>query len=290
MTTEHLRAYLGLERLCRNPVFVIGSPRSGTTALAKALGGHPELWASKESYFVHELFGNGRLDRVWKGNMERATPSWIREEAVERDEFLAFVGLAVNAIFSSRSGGRRWVDQTPLYTAMAQDLAVMLPGAQFVHILRDGRAVVRSMGSFEGVFTEGQRSRLSHEVPGWVHDFGQACAVWSEWVDTALALEEAIPDRCLTVRNEDLAAEPEAGFDRLQAFLGLRPHGGPAEAFGGNRVNSSFQHDGRRPADDWSEWGPSRRKQFAELAGPMLVRAGYVSDEELDTWQSSEAT
>jgi hypothetical protein len=288
VSTDHLQAYLGLEGLCPNPVFVIGSPRSGTTALARALGWHPGLWASKESYFIHELFGNGRLGKVWQRNMDRATPSWIREEAVERDEFLGFVGLAVNAIFSSRSGGCRWVDQTPLYTGMAHDLAVMLPGAQFVHILRDGRAVVRSMESFEGVFTEEQRSRLSHEVPGWVHDFGQACAVWSEWVETALAFEEAHPDRCLTVRNEDLAADPQAGFDHVQAFLRLEPHGGPAEAFSGERVNSSFRHERRRPADDWKDWGSARRRQFAERAGPTLVKAGYISDEQLGVWKGSE--
>lgn len=284
MSIEHLRPYLQAEGLCPNPVFIIGSPRSGTTALAKALGSHPELWSSKESYFIHELFGHGRAARVWERNMERATPSWIREEAVERDEFLGFLGVAVNALFSSRSGGRRWVDQTPLYTAMARDLAVMLPGAQFVHILRDGRAVVQSMGTFEGVFTAEQRDRVTHEVPDWVNDFNLACTTWSEWVEAALDLEEAYPDRCLTVRNESLASDPLAGFERIQSFLGVESDPGPAESFGGGRVNSSYQHRSERPVDDWTDWPVDRRSAFADAAGPTLVRAGYVDREALDVW------
>lgn len=289
MSFEDLRPYLEGDGLCANPVFIIGSPRSGTTALANALGRHPQLWASKESYFVYELFGNGLAGRVWERNVARATPSWIREESVERDEFLGFLGLAVNALFSSRSGGRRWMDQTPLYTAMVDDLAVMLPGAQFVHIMRDGRAVVRSMGNFEGVFTEEQRAKLTDELPDWVHDFRLACTTWSERVETGLALEEAYPGRCLTVRNEDLAADPRGSFERVQTFLGLEPDAGPAGAFGGGRVNSSFQHRAQRPVDDWEEWKPERRQEFAEIAGPTLLRTGYVSDEQLDAWQRAEA-
>ena len=55
MSPRHLAPYLDLDGLCPDPIFVIGSPRSGTTALAQSLGRHPDLWVGKESYLLHDL-------------------------------------------------------------------------------------------------------------------------------------------------------------------------------------------------------------------------------------------
>src|SRR5919106_3260445 len=278
MSLDHLRPYLELDGICRNPVFIIGSPRSGTTALAHALGQHPELWVSKESYVLHQLYGKGRVDRVWEHNWERATPSWLRAEGVDRDEFFGFLGLGLNALFSSRSQGRRWVDQTPLYTLMVDDLADMFPGASFLHIVRDGRSVVRSMTSFQDVFDDLQGEVLSDEMPPWAGDFRLACETWADSVERAWRCEEAPPRRCLAIRNEDLAADRDAGFARIYRFLGVEPHDDPATSFGGRRINSSFRRGVSRPSDtDWDDWGIELRQAFVEIAGPAFVQAGYAT-------------
>ena len=289
MSLDHLRPYLELDGICPNPVFIIGSPRSGTTALAHALGQHPELWVSKESYLLHQLYGNGRVERVWRHNTERATPSWLRAEGVERAEFLGFLGLAVNALFSSRSAGRRWVDQTPLYTMMVDDLAGMFPGASFLHIVRDGRSVVRSMSSFENVFTGLEDTLLPDEIPPWAGDFRLACETWAESVEVASRFGTAHPARYLAVRNEDLAADPEAGFARIHTFLGVRSDDGPARSFGGRRINSSFGRRGSQPHDRrQDDWTPARRRVFVDIAGDTLIGVGYASAGELEHWVARE--
>jgi hypothetical protein len=285
MSIDHLRPYLELDGICRNPVFIIGSPRSGTTALARALGQHPELWVSKESYILHQLYGKGRVDRVWRHNWERATPSWLRAEGVERAEFFGFLGLAINALFTSRSQGRRWVDQTPLYTLMVEDLADMFPGASFLHIVRDGRSVVRSMSSFQDVFSDLQGEVLGDEIPPWAGDFRLACETWADCVERAWRFGAAHPDRCLGIRNEDLAGDPDAGFARIYDFLGVEPADASATSFGGPRINSSFRRGASRPSDvNWDDWGVDLRQAFVEIAGATLVRAGYTSASELEVW------
>ena len=280
----------GSVAVCHRPIFIIGSPRSGTTALGHALNRHPELWASKECYALHALYGGGQADRVWKQHWERKTPSWLRAQEVDRAEFLGFLGLGVNALYSSRSEGRRWVDPTPLNTLMVNDLSAMVPGAYFIHIVRDGRNVVRSMRRFRQTVEELRGPIPSDEMSAWTRDFREACATWVNHVETALRFEQAHPQRCVTVRNEDLAAEPYAGFGRIHRFLGVAADDGPAEFFDTTRINSSFRR-GFQPSSepDWGDWDPDRRREFTEIAGATLVRAGCASGSELEMWADSGA-
>ena len=284
MSLDRVEPFLRTDLLCADPVFIIGSPRSGTTALAHALGRHPALWVSKESYFLQQLYGNGRAVEVWEHNQRRATPSWLRHEEVERAEFLAFIGIGMNALYSSRSCGRRWVEQTPIYTPMVADLADMFPSATFVHILRDGRAVVRSMGRFASVFDDAQRAAMTDELPGWTADFRLACETWSEWVETASTYGESHPGRCLTVRNEELTRDPQRGFEDIFDRLGLDHHPGPARWFESARINSSFADREVRPPDRWDDWPLGMRRVFASEAGRTLVETGYADPDELARW------
>jgi Sulfotransferase family len=288
MSFDHVRPYLGGDGICPNPVFVIGSPRSGTTAMAQSLNRHPDLRVGKESYILSDLFQGRRAEKVWENQMDRVTPCWLDHEGVEEDEWLAFVGLGFNALFSSRAEGKRWIDQTPLYTPMAPTLAKMFPGARFIHIVRDGRNVVRSMSNFERKFDdEILTGAKDNEIPKWSKDVDKACTTWARWVTAGLDFSVACPDRCLTVWNEKLAAGGPECFDPILEFLELRHHPGPGNFFSKKRIGSSFKLDPTRPDDDdWSAWDKKRRKIFASVAAQSWVRAGYGELADLEAWVS----
>lgn len=253
------------------PIFVIGSPRSGTTALAASLQRHSDLWTSEESQVLWDLFGSGGLIK----NYQRrgvSDGSWLAKRGVDRPTFLAFVGLGLNALFTSVSGGKRWVDHTPIYTHLLPELGDMFPGAQFIHILRDGRRVVNSMMSFLKIF-DGDPS----SVP-WACDFREACKTWRRYVRTALAFERRAPERCLTARNEDLVAQPAKEFTRIYDFLGIEPEATPIEFFSSNKINSSFGAESRASVETesrpWEAWTPEQRAIFMEEAGETLASCG----------------
>lgn len=286
MSLDHFAPYAALEGICPNPVFVIGSPRSGTTATAQSLNRHPELRVGKESYVLSDLFKDGRAEKVWENQMGRATPCWLDHEGVELDEWLAFVGLGINALFSSRAEGLRWIDQTPLYTPMAPTLAKMFPGAKFVHIVRDGRHVVRSMTNFERKFDDAVLANAKkNEIPKWSNDLRKGAETWSTWVEAGLDFSEAQPDRCLTVWNEKVSADPHEQFATILEFLDLRHHPGPGNFFEKKRIGSSFKLDPTRPDDDdWSAWDKKRRKEFVAVAAPTMARAGYGDHDAMKAW------
>jgi hypothetical protein len=268
----------GATDICRRPVFIVGSPRSGTTILASSLARHSELWTSDESAHLFHLFGAGRTARILEQARRQPSPSWVRTENVSDDEFLAHLGIGVNALYTSRSGGRRWIEQTPLNTLMIDDLAAMFPGAVFIHMLRDGRRVVHSMLHFLDKFDLERRDEMSEYIGAWTTDFEAACRAWSEYVDRALDFAASQPERSLTVRNEDLVRDPEHGFRAIWEFLDVADEDLPAQRFGRQRVNSSFKQ--RAPSKPWRDWELDRRRTFVALAGATMERAGLEIEDD----------
>jgi hypothetical protein len=184
--------------VCPNPIFIIGSPRSGTSILAWALAQHSALWTSGEIHILYSLFRT--FDERFQ--KEQQLPAgWMEQQRVTAEEFLEYVGLGFNALLTSRSEGKRWIEQTPVNTGIARSLARMFPGAQFLHILRDGRNVVNSMINFHNSLENETRAATVQGgwYPPWACDFEEACKTWKESVETATDFCKRHPARSLTV-------------------------------------------------------------------------------------------
>jgi hypothetical protein len=282
MSNPHLKAYHSQPAICPDPVFVIGAPRSGTTVLGMALAKHPCFWASDETFFLFDLFGMGRLEKTFERWSGRPSSSWLRTQGVERGEFFGFLGLGVNALFSSRSQGRRWIDHTPHHGLMADALADMFPGAFFLHILRDGRQVVHSMIHVSRTMTGGEQEQMrkGNFLPPWATDFREACKTWRRDAQAAADFCDRNPERGRTVRHDRLEADPCGTFRHILEFLQAPHDEAPAAYLGSHRINSSFSgRDANAPADrpqnPWEVWDAQQRQVFAEEAGEALARFGF---------------
>lgn len=276
MTPAWLDALQGSGLICPDPVFVIGSPRSGTSALGKALGAHPALWASNETKFLAYLFGDGLIDRVHDIEMARPTVSWLRTHDVDADELIAAVGVGINGLLTSRSGGRRWVDHTPDYTPFAGDLARMFPGARFVHIVRDGRAVVHSMLHFATRFEGDRRAQIAPSLPSYFGDARAAATKWVTSVEAGLRFAAAHPDRCTTVLNERIVADPTAVMAGILDAVGVASSPEPATFLATRRINSSFA-PASTPRDErpWRQWPAEWVIAFDAIGGALARDLGY---------------
>ena len=51
-------------RVCASPIFVLGSPRSGTTMLGWSLAQHSRLWTSGEASVIQGIFQEAAIDSV----------------------------------------------------------------------------------------------------------------------------------------------------------------------------------------------------------------------------------
>ncbi|MBW1993278.1 MAG: sulfotransferase [Deltaproteobacteria bacterium] len=112
-------------------VFIIGSPRSGTTILGEILDKHNEISQWYEPYFVWDRsFRNSPDD---ERTAEEATPRIIKQ--VYKDYLR----------YKKKTGSKIIVDKSPRNSLKIPFIRQIFPQARFIHILRDGRDVSLSI-------------------------------------------------------------------------------------------------------------------------------------------------
>jgi hypothetical protein len=275
--TKHIQV-----EICEHPIFIIGSPRSGTSILAAALAQHSNLWASDETQILFDLFDSERADTNYQREL-RNDKSWLREQGIERAEFLKFLGLGLNALITSRSNSKRWIDHTPIYTLIADIISDLFPGAIFIHILRDARKVINSMINYKNVYKI-HPSDMAHF--SWAFDFTAACITWVHDVETAMSFSRTHSDRCLTVSNEALVTDTEAEFRRIFDFVQVQFEYGPPMFIRSNRWNSSYSQDGKNElaqdiyAHPSRNWTIEQRNVFLQVVAPTITRYSFPIEDD----------
>jgi len=242
-------------------VFVVGSPRSGTSFTAGAIGDLPA--------FV-DLGEVPLLKAAIPDLVDLSEPEQAREirHVLQRVRGLAFVRSL------------RGVEQTPETAFVLPAALQAFPAATAVHVLRDGRDVVCSL--LERGWLSARRSdetddaKLSYGVHPrfWVEperreeftrvsDARRAAWAWRRYVTAA----RAATDRAVDVRYEHLVTGPQAATAPLAHALGV-----DAE-----QLSNAFSAAHASSVGRWKR--DLTAEQLADVeaeAGPLLAELGYV--------------
>lgn len=241
-------------------VFVVGSPRSGTTFLAGAIGSQPGFVDLGEVRPVKASVAR------WAGLAEADAARELRT-TLERVRRLGLVR------------DLRPVEQTPELSFVVRAAVRAYPRATVLHIVRDGRDVVCSLLE-QGWLRDAREGRddaglrYGGHTRSWVEperreqfleasEVTRAAWAWRRYLTAA----RAAPEHTLEVRYEELAADPPA----TAALIAQRLDSDPAplaEALAAVHTRSI----GRWRRDLTSE-------QVADVereAGPLLRELGYA--------------
>lgn len=210
------------------PVFVIGSPRSGTSILTWSLGQHPNLLALEETNWIARLTVG--LGLSFNAGASRGDRTHLSSSGITEEDFFARFGEAADDVImshkpaygsekrsdpfrrirSSDDPKQRWVDGTPLNSYCVYGIHLMFPEARFIHLLRDVRQVVPSLMRF----SRAGRSARDHTA-------GSAYSHWLETVRCCVAAEKALgSDVVMRAGHAELAESPEALIERCLEFVG----------------------------------------------------------------------
>jgi hypothetical protein len=241
-------------------VFVVGSPRSGTSFTGAALGSQPG-WVD---------FGEVK---PLKAIVPELAAEPVEEQAAEIRRILQRIrtlGLVRRL---------RGVEQNPETTFLLAGALRAYPEATAVHVLRDGRDVVCSLLE-RGWLRADRRARddAGHRFGAharfWVEperrdefervsEARRAAWAWRRYVTAA----QVAPERTVELRYEALVGSPAAEADRIAALLGS-----PAAP-----LQQAFARAHGTSVGRWRE--DLTREQLADVeaeAGELLAELGYA--------------
>ncbi len=189
-------------------VFIGGAGRSGTTLLRAMLHAHPRLQCGPEVKLVPELL---RARERWG---EIYAPA-LRGAGVDADlldrSSRAFLTTLLGGLTPA---GARLVEKTPGNAAWFASLDRLFPSARFIHVLRDGRAVVASL------LRQDWFDPATGRPLAITQDARVAAAYWRDAVLTAREQCACVLGAALEVRYEELVTTPEPTMRRVLEFLG----------------------------------------------------------------------
>ncbi|MDH4102078.1 MAG: sulfotransferase [Thermoleophilia bacterium] len=249
-----------LGRLDDRLVFVLGSPRSGTTFLADAIGSLP-----------------GFVDLGEVPPLKAAVPELAvlePREAARRMRRILAIARRVGLV-----GAVRAVEQTPELAHLVRVIPLAYPEARIVHIVRDGRDVACSLlekpwlrreqarkddaglayGSYARFWVESDR-REEFETAS---DARRAAWVWRRYV-TAARSADTPP---LEIRYERMTADPGAAAEEIGRYLDA-----PADALAAALSRAHEASVGRYRTD----LDEAQLVDVRDEAGDLLLELGYT--------------
>jgi hypothetical protein len=270
-------------RQAKPPVFIVGAARSGTGLLRNLIRAHPDISIPGESHFIphfYRAYGDPKdansaqqlarrilaFSRVklWRLSLDESQFADCRTYAAVIDRLFR--------LFAQSEGKTRWGDKTPHYASHIPALVELFPDAQFVHIVRDGRAVSAS----------------------WVRSsFGPgnsyaAADQWKRRVEDARRAGATLPEtQYLEVRYEAVLQSTEATMRGVFAFLGETPPDDigilnpPATQLEDPRWSgASHTEIVSSNVEKWKRTMPRSERRIVEAtAGDLLEELGYPLEE-----------
>ena len=250
------------------PVFVVGSPRSGTTFTAESIGRVPGF---------ADL---GELRPLKRSVAELA--QLPRAEAARRIRRMIRIAQRIGL-----TAGRRAIEQTPESTFLIPAIFEAFPEARFVHLVRDGRDVAASLiqlgwlgGGADDPGADEVGNPLGDHARFWVEaqraggfatasEATRAAWVWRRYESTARAHLARTGAPSLEIRYERLVHDPGAVARELARFLDAEDRAARfVEVFGDTRASASGRW--RRDLD------ADQRADVEREAGRLLTDLGYL--------------
>jgi hypothetical protein len=249
----------------REPIFFIGCPRSGTSVAVRLFASHPWVanWSEAGQVWDPARYYDPEADHHWRA-------SDVTPEAAAR----------LHARFEHYRRSRdkkRFVNKHPRSSVRVEYIAQVFPDAFFVHVIRDGRAVVNSIANKIREEPERQTVPFGNfcKPPNWRQLLRedlieQSAWQWREIVGHILDKKDLLGERFHQFKYEDMCANPREVLASVAAFAGLPTSEGLLDQIPASLENMNYK---------FKEDLTSRQiAVISEIQQDLLVELGYCPE------------
>ena len=283
----------------KKPIFVVGTPRSGTTLMARMLGRHPRIFMPGETHFFDDVYSHaGRLgdprDNAVRFEIARRLHSLyerfyepddqqriLRLFPEEKDLAQAIDGCTSYAMILDRfmglqmqaEGKLRWGNNAPRDLFNVREIREFFPDAKLIICVRDIRAFLYSYKGKWKVTGDAHVERMKKLYHPVVTSY-----LWKSSMKQLPLIEEVVPPTdWIVVRYEDVVADPERAIRAVCTTIGeeFDPN---MLAIEGNNSSTATETTGifTSSVDRWKTGLSQEEIAISQhIAGDLLERLGY---------------
>jgi tetratricopeptide (TPR) repeat protein len=256
-TREFLAQRQGWGAPDRDPIFIIGLPRSGSTLIEQILASHSKVEGT------HELVHIPQMARSMRGrDPDPRNPRYPGVLAHMTAEEFAQLGadyLAATRIY--RTGKPFFIDKMPNNLRHVGLIHLMLPNARIIDARREPMACCFS--NFKQLFAQGQE--FSYSIEDVARYYRTYLELMRHW-------DAVLPGRILRVQHEDVVADLAGNVRRILEFCGLEFEARCVEFYKTERsVRTASAEQVRKPI---SREGLDHWKHFDRWLEPLKVALG----------------
>jgi hypothetical protein len=216
----------------KNLIFLISQPRSGSTLLQLMLSGSPEIATTSEPWIaLHPIFAlhDDAIDLQYGANVaKRALFDFLRESGTDIEFYKEQISSLLRALYNQairHQGKKYFLDKTPRYYTIIEDLHELFPQAKIIILFRNPLAI------------------LSSVLNTWVKD--DYSLLVNSFDDLMIAPHKLVKflnehqKICFKVQYEELVLKPEIIMKDICLFLGTQYSENMIEY--GERLNADWK-------------------------------------------------
>lgn len=189
-------------------VFVVGSGRSGTTWLQAMLSMHPAIYSGPETNFFGAFSAADKSFSKTKGRRVGLSEYFSHE--LFYDSMATLFKVMLSGLPEPESQPKIFLEKSPHHCLYSDFLLKTFPNARFIHLVRDGRAVVASM-------LKGSKTWAKDWASG---DVDAAAMGWIQKVNAAQRLQHQVaPENYIELKYEDFRINPHRELANLLTWL-----------------------------------------------------------------------
>lgn len=224
----------------RDPIVLVGMPRSGSTLCTAVLNQAPEIYLINDAYFLQvvdgrrawqqfrsdadaEAFVNKIRSMVIKRSAVKSRKTLVNSSRMTEEQLdnacalmsnIEIKGKAWHAILETAlkgaaesSGKSKWGWNTPQDLYHIEAINKVFPNSRFIFMMREPFAVLKSF-----------KNKPNEKASRRYHPLAQALA-WKKAVKKFHAAQLSYPNQVLLIKYENLASSTSFEIERLNGFL-----------------------------------------------------------------------